>query len=165
MARRNNDKYANILSAEVTVAAGDTAFTEVNLGVSLGQGMGVLIDQIDYDVSVGALDDMQTDSDTLQLAWTTTNADDSLTITKKHVIDQFNLTYLGIGTPGNGEFIEKPWVRKFDPPIIVAAPKIYLAVATGGVTAGGCYSRIYYRFIDLSAQEYLEIAESFILVG
>ena len=165
MAQRPQDKYANMASATVDVN-GTITFTELLTGISLGQGMGILIDQIDYTPSIAALADIDADSDAIQYGWCTSNAVTTLANSQKQVIHAGFLAGVAHGTAGNMNLIDIPLTRQFFPPLIVAAPRLFLAsLGAGTVTEGSVESRIYYRYISLSSQEYLEIAESFVLVG
>lgn len=164
MARSQNDMYANIASAQVDITDGSIIFTELMTGAGLGQGIGILIDKIEYTMSAGVYNDMQTDGDYVSLGWSTSNSLTSVNIDQKGVIHFDQVQYLAIGTPAVGLYV---WPRQheFAPPIIVAAPRIFLWVNSIGVTTGTIKSRLYFRYVELKDREYLEIAESFVLVG
>lgn len=159
------DQYANIANASAAVEDGTINFTEILTGISLGQGKGIVIDQIDYSLSISTLQAMDTDGDLVQFAWTASNSITTLELDQKSVIHKAQLNRVHAGTPANAIFIENPYIYQFFPPIIFASPRIYLAAKGTGLTAGFVKSRLYFRYVDLSAQEYLEIAESFVLVG
>ena len=57
-------------------------------------------------------------------------------------------------------------MHQFFPPIIRASPRIFLGAETVGFAgAGTFFARMYFRYIDLSTQEYLELAETGLVIG
>lgn len=159
-----NDTYANIASATVVANGTTLAFAELQTGISLGQGVGIIIDQIDYyynRTGIGVL----ADNEEVVMAWTTSNTLTDLLPTNSRVIHVDRLGRTDFGTAAAGTFKSIPVERKFTPPMIVAAPRIYLAIGAVASITQNFNSRIYYRYIKLSAQEYLELAEAFVLVG
>jgi len=159
------DQYANIATASMTLAAGALQFVEVQTGISLGQGMGLVIDEIDYYIESGAKEDMAANGDVISIAWTTSNSITDIPISNKSVIHQHQTQYYEQGTPANFCYETEPKVYQFLPPMIVASPRLYLAAVSNAAVTGYIRSRFMFRFIKLTAQEYLEIAEAFILVG
>lgn len=162
---RQQDKFANIASAATPPITGGIQFVELLTGISLGQGMGIIIDQIDYMFDDTMYADMLTAGDWVRFGWVTANTLTVLAMENKGVIHMGQLVYIQDGTPATSVIHHDPKPFQFFPPIIVAAPRIYLAVQSGGVTAGTLRSRLYFRYVSLTSQEYLELAESFILVG
>jgi len=165
MATGVNDKYANMAAVSMTLSAGALQFVELQTGISLGQGMGILIDEIDYYIETGAKEDMGANGDSIIMAWTASNSISDIPISDKSVIHQHQCQYFEQGTPANFAYVTEPSVYQFLPPMIVAAPRIYLAAKSNAAVTGYLRSRLMYRFIKLTSQEYLEIAESFVLVG
>ena len=165
MAERTNDKYANMASNEVELVAGALDFSELLTGISLGQGMGIIIDQIDYYPGSNLIVDLDAANDTLEMAWTTSNAIDEINVNNRGVIHRASMTVQGSVDLSGQFFLTFPLNYQFFPPIIVAAPRIYLAVQGDAGLTGTLYSRLYFRYVKLTAQEYLELAESFVLVG
>lgn len=169
MARKNEDRFSNMLSAEVTeTAAGSLTYTEIVTGISLGMGIGMLIDKIEYDITGPSLALLVAAADSMDLGWLTSNAPTNISITDRRVIHKISMRKGPIiGTAASSAEIELlPKVFEFKPAIIFAAPRLYLAVQGGSLTAVVTLrSRIYFRYIELTDKEYLELAETFILVG
>lgn len=168
MPARQNDQYANMLSAQVTLADGSVEGTEINLGISLGTGTGILIDQIDY-YTVGAKQALA-DGKSYRVGFAVSAPAniDTMTIDNKSIVHFIREYRVDLGTAGNGVILEDPTSKQFFPPIIVAAPRIYLigeADSSSGANAKVIRARMMYRYVDLKTQDYLEIAESFVLVG
>jgi len=169
MARRSEDRYTNLASIEVTETAANTlTFAELLTGISLGQGTGILIDQLDYYPTSPSLDDLVLPADTITMAICTSNAITTLNINQRSVIHAMSL-HAGpaIGTnAGGGMFTREPFIHQFFPPIILAAPRLFLAAQGASLAAAITLRlRMYFRYIELTDKEYLELAETFILVG
>lgn len=169
MAKRPEDRYTNLASASVTESAvGTMTFSELVTGISLGQGMGILIDQIDYTFNRATMDLLVAASDEIGAGWFTSNAVTTLNINDRRNIHALRFyAQPTIGTPaGGGALSMMPVVHQFFPPLIIAAPRIYFGIRSANIASPAlCESRIYFRYIELSSQEYLELAETFILVG
>lgn len=169
MARSAEDRFSNVATVTVVESAANTlTFVELATGISLGQGIGMLIDQLDYYVNtvsrnliVGALDE-------LVMAWT---ANRTMTSVQPDVPGVIHTALLQnenvVGTPAsNAAIARSPLVHQFFPPMIVAAPRLYCAVQGGSLgSAATVRFRMYFRYIPLTDKEYLELAEAFILVG
>ena len=168
-AGRPQDKYSNLASATVTQTAADTeTFAEMLTGISLGQGRGMLIDQVDYFFPQAVVELLSATGDNLRFGWTTSNATAALGALARTTIHMMQLMKGPIiGTPASGsELLVLPLSDKFDPPLIVAAPRLFVAVASTSLGAvASITSRIYFRYVELTDREYLELAESFVLVG
>lgn len=158
------DIYANIASTKVATSGTSIVFQELLTGIELGKGRGMIIDQIDYSLSENEIGRLA-DSDAIVMAWVTSNALTSLALNTKGVIDEVAYVRVDFGTAASAQILKTPIERKFDPPIIIAAPRIYLAAQAIAGSTYNLVSRIYFRYVDLKPQEYLEIAESFVLVG
>lgn len=159
------DIYANIVSATADATSGTPNFTEVNLGISLGSKVGIIIDSIEYLPSLGLLNEFQDDGDLCVFGWSSSNSLSAPAISDSQVIDFNQMSFMAFGTPANGRFDIFPYKKSFLPPIIVASPRIYFYVDATGPNAGNVKCRLYFRYVELSTQEYLELAETFQLVG
>lgn len=169
MAKRGEDRYTNLASADVTESAANTiTYQELLTGISLGVGVGMLIDQLDYLPAGGALDDLVAVGDQLSFGWFTSNSPTSIELNDRRLIHMGRLkSEPVVGTAASGGSpVSLPLVYQFFPAMIVAAPRIYFAVLGDSLAAAArVQSRLYFRYIELSTQEYLELAEAFILVG
>lgn len=164
----SGDRFANIASGDVTLSAANViTFDEVLTGISLGVGVGMIFDEIDYFPSVQALNELVATADEMFMAWTISNdIPDLEDVSDRRILHAMHLKSLLVGAVVSLTHFKTPFVHQFFPPLIVAAPRIYFAADTGGFgTARRFRSRLYYRFIELSAQEYLEIAETFQLTS
>lgn len=160
------DKYTNVLTAQCTgVMSNVPAFAEVNIGTSLGIGRGILIDHIDYWPTAEGIALMTTNQDWIRMGWST-RTQDHLDIMSSSTIDALQITRADFGSAASGLLYEMPMRTWYAPPIILASPKIYLAYESDGLAdILTITSRLFFRYVDLTTQEYLEIAETFILTG
>ena len=145
------DRFANIASGNVILSAANTiTFDEVLTGISLGVGVGII-----------------SDADNLSWGWTTTqDPTDLLDAADRRIIHSMGLTSMIVGAVVSLWVHKQPFVHQFFPPMIFAAPRIFLGASSSGAGAAiQLRSRLYFRFIELSAQEYLEIAETFQLTS
>lgn len=162
------DRFANIAAGDVTMSAANTlTFQEILTGISLGVGVGMLIDQIDYTPTSASIRELLGNADALFAAWTTSNGvSDIADASDRRVLHAFQEIPTIVGAVVSLAQSRWPAVYQFFPPIIVAAPRIFVAMNTSGAAAASrLRSRMYFRFVELSAQEYLEIAETFQLTS
>lgn len=162
-----SDKYANIVGDIVTTSAADAlTFGEINTGISLAQRLGLVIDEVRYFPAQAAIRELEADTDHLVMGLVSSNSvTDLLDMTDPRIIDQAMLTASLIGTAGNLNVQETPIKSQLSPPIIVATPRLYFALDTAGAsTTISCRFRLHYRYVSLDRDEYLEIAETFIML-
>lgn len=160
-----DDRFRNVLSIEVTQSAADTlTFQEVPTGVSLGQGLGIVIDEISYYPNHANIRELDADTDTLMMALTTSDQpDDIADYSDSRIVDTVALLSHVVGTAGNFQVHELPIRTEFTPPIILATPRLFLAVDTAGFGAAATARvRVAFRYVKLTPQEYLEVAETFL---
>lgn len=169
MGKRPEDRYANLASATATeTAAGTLTYAEVATGISLGQGIGLLIDQINYLVNVSTLEDLVATGDVVQMGWFSSKVPSSFSFNDRRIIDMAQLHVAPpIGTPASaGGPFKQPIVHQFFPSLIIAAPRLYLGIQGVSLTGVATVTaRLYFRYIELTTKEYLELAETFTLVG
>ena len=162
---RSQDRFANIAMVSATESGVTTlTYKELLTGVSLGASIGILIDQIDYFIPNTAFNSLVDDGDGLQIAWCVSDTPTALVADDRSIIHMMEMTKELLTS---GVAIDlSPKVFQFFPPIIRASPRLYLAVL-GVATAAALtvQSRLYFRYIDLTTQEYLELAETGLVLG
>ena len=165
MMARSQDRFANIAAVEVVESAQNTlTYAELLTGVSLGAGIGILVDQIDYYLPPGTMDLFDAVADTLEFGWAVSNTPTEINAKDRNFIHTAGVQ-IGLATQG-GWLMQSPLSFQFFPPIIRASPRLYLAVK--GLVLGAAatiQSRLYFRYIDLTTQEYLELAETGLVLG
>lgn len=166
MAKRPEDRYANTAMIEATESGISTlTFVPLLTGVSLGSGTGMLIDEISYMVGQGTIEDIVAAGDVLNCALVTSNAIPNLSGADRRIIHNFRMSNNGLAI-GGGLPVVQPYVYKFDPPMIFAGPRLFGGIVGASLAAAASVDlKFLFRYIDLTDREYLEIAETFVLVG
>lgn len=167
MARRPNDRYANLASASVTESsAGTLTFGEILTGISLATGMGMVIDQIDYWFSAGGLQDVIADADVLLGCWSSSNVPTVIAANDQRFLHYCQISQASVGAVVSQSHFIQPFSYQFFPAIPFAGPRLYAGVQGISLAAAtSLQTRLYFRYLELSSQEYLELAEAFTLVG
>jgi len=165
--QRPDDRFANVGAAQVTESAANTiTFQELQFPISLGAGVGLLIDQIDYyltnDLVVAA-------GDFVHMAWSL--RDDVTTLVssfnQRSIIHTCFKQIVVLSAVGF-ETDRWPWTYQFFPPLLVAPNRGRLFLGVQGVSLSAAaivQSRIYTRYLPLTDRDYLELAEAFDLIG
>lgn len=159
-----DDRYAGIAGTKVTANGATITYNGLLTGIGLGTKKGMLIDKIEYIYPAGDLDALTTGQG-IVLAWTVQDSLTSLTLTNRGVIHYSQVNCAIFGAAANAVLEVQPFEYFFTPPIIVAEPEIFLTVQGPAGAAGEYLSRFYYRYIDLRDVDFLEIAQSFNLIG
>lgn len=166
------DRYANIATMQVPMTAANTlTFADLETGMGIRAGRqaadAMLIDEIDYFIPKGAIEDMTTAGDSINLALCVSDGVTSLAdFTDRRILNFIQLSRADFGTAGNARISIMPVVRQFFPPLVVGERKIFLGADSGGLASAFTPSaRIYYRTVELTQGELLEISEIFRLVS
>ena len=164
---RLSDKYANIASSIVTETAANTlSFSEVLTGISLGVGIGMKIDRIEYIISRATLEEIVANGDQLSVGWSVSNGIGAIDMNDRRVIHSMLISQTLVGAVVSQTHHIQPFVFQFHIPMIVAIPRLYLAIqGTSLASPGNVTSRMHFRYEPLTAAEYVELAEAFVLVG
>ncbi len=172
MAEPLRDRFANIMTFAATEsAAGVVTFAEVvtNVGIDSSRrtGVAILIDEIDYYVGLATLGEMTANGDDVLAALTISNNVPALeAISDRRILDAMTMTRQDYGTAAGAGVIIRPIVKQFFPPLIMAERSIYLGVQGSGLASPAtCAARVYYRTVQITAEEFVEIAEVFRLVS
>lgn len=172
MADALRDMYANIMTFVATEsAAGSVTFAEVvtNVGIdsSRRSGVAILIDEIDYYIGLATLGLMTADGDDVLAAVTiSNNVPDLQAMGDRRILDAMSVTRQEYGVAASAGLIHQPFVKQFFPPLIMAERSIYLGVQGSGLATPATISaRVYYRTLQISSEQFVEIAEVFRLVS
>lgn len=163
-----SDRFPNLLAARLTMSAANTlTFLELQTGAALGLSLGLMIDRVDYFPTTGSLQELIANTDYFQMGIATSNSlTDTTVITDARIISNKRLVPVLAGVAANVQLFQEPFVESYDPPLILASPKIYLFGFSAGFAAAGTFDcRIYFRYLKLTTQEYLELAEANLLLG
>lgn len=169
--KRPDDRFANIVNGTVVESAAATFTTgpAMDFGIGLGTGLGLLIDKISYYIDPGQV---ELNAALEAYRFGVAIRDDLTTMVsalgQQAIIHAATLQPTQqVGATGGG-----PWAFPMefqqDPPIITVGnrgrlfPIIHSVALSAAVTM---QIRIYFRYIALKGEDYLELAEAFNLVG
>ena len=166
------DRYANIATFNVTEsAAGTLTFAELrtNAGIdaSRRRATAILVDEIDYFPNRATAALMTTAGDDQLFGLTISDGvTDLQDMSDSRILHSARITRVDWGTAGSAQFEYAPLVFQFFPPLITAERSIYLGLESAGLaSASNLRARMYYRTVEITDGEFLEIAEVFRLVG
>lgn len=161
MAVTQRDKYANIIRVDGSqTSANATKFKEIITGVGLQTRMGMLIDKIEYTPHSGAITELVAVADDMTLGITLANTMASIKAAEVNIVHRMEIK-MNFAAAGCFD-VRTPFVYDFPVPLIIAQPSIFTCVETSGFAAAATvFFRVYYRYVPLTANEYLEIAETF----
>ena len=163
------DRFANLAAASVVeVTPGTLAYQELLTGISIGAGIGMLIDQFSYSFGSVTIANLVASGDLVQAGWFTSKEPTSFDFNDRRLIDMisyFNEPTIGTAASGGTPF-KQPASNMFSPPMVIASPRLFLGIlGISLAVVAEVTSRIYFRYQPLTNQEYLELAETFVLVG
>lgn len=166
------DKYANIATIQVTQSGANVlTFAELRTQVGVDSdrkaASALVIDEIDYLPSNAMLQEMTAANDRIDYGITiSNNAGDLTDVTDRLILHSGFTIRVDGGTAANMTFMDFPKVFQFFPPIPTAERSLFLGVNSIGLASAGVMQcRIYYRIVQLTQGEFLELSEVFRLVG
>lgn len=165
MATRKKDQFSQIGYIKIVEsAAGTLTFNGLSVFSNVLSQRGMIIQNVEYLISPGlALLDAEGDSIIFGLS-----GDDSLTgidISDPEVYDYNKIERIDFGTAGSAQVLRSTFVNDFTGlpggGMLVPADRLYGYVkGTSLASEVTIYVRFRYTIIDLSAQDYLELAQS-----
>lgn len=166
------DRFANIASLTVLQSAANT-LTFGSLNTNMGflgrrdQALAMVVDEIQYSPVAGALNEMTTAGDLIELAITTSSQVTDLSdLTDQRILDFQRLHRVDGGATASFLVQETPFRKQFFPPLITAERTLFIAFDSVGLAgAQTCRARILFRVETLTAAELIELSEVFRLTG
>lgn len=172
MAEALRDKYANIMTFQVTeTAAGALTFAtvETNVGIDSSRktGVAILIDEIDYYFKMADINLLAAEPDSIRMGLTiSSGVTDIQDYQDRRILHSALLGVNTLGAQASGELVKMPMPYQFFPPLIMAERQIHFGIQSASLASaasGSC--RVYYRTVQIMAEEFVEIAEVFRLVS
>lgn len=168
--KRPTDQYVNIINGLV-IESGANTFTTgaaMDFGIGFGSGVGILIDKITYYIDPGGgTPAAVADAWRFGLAVRDDLTTMLLALGQQAIIHSCAVVPSLLITSGAAEVVF-PLVFDFDPPIITVGNRGRLFPIVHSVSLSVAVTmqcRVYFRYIPLKPSDYLELAESFNLVG
>lgn len=160
------DKYANVLTQEITMSAADTlTFQEVNIGLSLFDKAGILINRIEYDPGQGTLALMTTATDRFEMAVTASNTIANLGIDQQAVIHRMRVQRADFGAAASGSVFQTPYVYDFSTlpggGVMITPKPWYIGMNSSGLASAATGNvRFFFTIVKLAPQDYFELMET-----
>lgn len=159
------DKYANLAAVHpVEAVAGTAKFEKFAFPFSIMDKMGLLITRIEYLFL--SLTNLNSGGDSLECCLAVDNRiTDLQDFANPSLVDAAYLARYDLGAAASGVLVQSPIVRDFsDLPgggILVAPNPLYGGVKSNGAAGTmGCWVRLFYTYMELSADEYWQLVES-----
>ena len=168
---RNNmamDQFSNVATIEATESAtGTLTYAQLNTGVGFGTKRGMLIEAVQFFMGTSVQNLILDESDYILVALTVSAGPTDLgNFGDRRILSNLLLGQRNSGTPANAEQLVAPITQRYTPGLPLAEPTIYLGVqGTSLASVITCRVRIFFRYIDLTPSDILEIAQNFQLVG
>lgn len=160
------DKYPNIINVTLTEsAAGTLTFTDLNIGFSAFDRIGLLIHRLEYYPENNLLDSLVADTDFVHFGVAASNQLADINADERAVIDVVRLKAILEGAAATLFFTTLPIVRDYTAMpgggILVAPRPLYGAVVAGGMAAAiNVQLRMYFTTVDMADADYFELLES-----
>lgn len=160
------DKWAQIGYIQVVESAANTlTFNGLSVFSNILTPQGLIIHDIEYNVSVADWTLLVAALDEIAFGM---GGDDGMTavaLDDAQIYDYNSLHLQVFGTPANAVFSQSPIVRTFDHlpggGLLVPADRIYMFVRGASLASAVTMEcRFHFTLVDLSAQEYIELAQA-----
>lgn len=162
------DQYENIATIAVSESApGTVTYGELQTGLGLRTKQGMVIDAIHYFIEASVINLMLDESDSINFGITISTGVTNLLLSgDRRIIHSGQLGQANSGAPASAQVLLSPFVFEFMHGIPIAEASIFLGGQ--GISLASAVSitcRIFFRYVDLTDREILEIAQNFQLVG
>jgi len=166
MPEGKQDKYTNMIQASVTQSAANTlTFAEIDLGLTIFQKVGIIINRLEVFPGAGVWAAMPGSGDTFIYAITQSNLIASLSPAENAVVFRYQDYVQSYGTPATVMHYTDPITSDFTNlpggGLLTTPRPLYAAVDSDSVAATPeIIFRMYFTIIELKADEYFELLES-----
>lgn len=163
MAKTLADKYANKAFGVVTMSAANAlTFAQIQFGVGLFEGRALIIHRIQWFPTSASVREIVAATDALHMALTTSNRlADIEDVTDPSIITKRSI----IGKAASIADVDLPIVQDFSMlpggGWLCPANPLFLGADTGGFAAAAVVrAQLDFSFVELSAQDYLEVIQA-----
>ncbi len=167
MPAKRKDVFSQIGYVTVTMAAINTlAFNGLSVFSNILTPKGLIIHMAEYFVGTATLQDIDTDGDQFYFGLCGDDSIAAIDQANAQVYDHHGIIRLeSAGAAANFILVDTPIVKDFSTlpggGRLLPADRIYIYAGSGGMTVvGNVTCRFHFTLKDLSAQEYIELAQS-----
>ena len=164
--KSTKDMFPNIITASITMSAANTlTFEEINVGLNIFDKVGLLLQRIIYEPTVGTWSDLEASGDTIQGAICNDDGIDDLDVNRQQIFDKVVVRRHDMGTAASGWIHRKEITADYSTlsggGILIPPKPLYLAMGSSGLAAAGAMKvRIYFTMVKLADADYLELLET-----
>jgi hypothetical protein len=163
----SKDKYANMALMRVVESAANTlTFLKLETGISINQKVAWLLNRIEYFPNTYGAAMFNADGDSLVCGLSVGNSWTQPLMSEKAIIDIFSATRNDYGVAASSDMRLDPYIKDLSTLpggglMVPPAPFYGFVRGSSLVAAMTVYIRIFYTTIDLTTEDYWELAESF----
>jgi len=163
---KTKDQYCQLGYISVAETAANTlTFAGLSVFSNVLAQKGMVISRIEYLLSNTSMSYLEDDNDALMVGLSGDDGLSSIDLDDPSVYDIINIMMVSSGTPGTIIRNLVPIVKDFSQMpgggLLVPADRVYGYIQGTSLAGGGSVRiRFWYRIIDFTAQEYLELAQS-----
>ncbi len=161
------DLFSQIGYIDVTMSAINTlTFNGLSVFSNILTPKGLIIHYIEYALGTATLQDLDTDGDQIFFGLCGDDQMAAILLSNAQVYDNHALTRLESAAAATNFLLDKSPIKQDFTGLpgggrLVPADRIYVYAGSGGMTVVGVVScRFHFTLKDLSAQEYIELAQS-----
>ena len=168
---KDTDKYVNILAQRMTQAAANTLeFTEIDIGLSLFDRVGLKVQRLEYELSSATYGMFDSDGDIVEVGLSSSNQISSLSFDQRALVHKCVIVDTQqAGNIGNWLF-STPFVFDFSTlgggGLLIPPKPLYGAINSASIaTTVEGFVRIFFTIEKLTDADYLELVESYRFYG
>lgn len=163
----SKDKFANMALMKVVESAANTlTFLKLETGISINQKVAWLLSRVEYFLGTYGAATFNGDGDSVACGLSVGNSWTTPAMNEKAIVDIFSATRYDYGAAASGFVIKDPVIRDLSTLpsgglLVPPAPFYAFVKGVGLALPVTVYIRIYYTTIDLTTEDFWELAESF----
>jgi hypothetical protein len=168
--KTKQETYSNKFFGSVTQSAANTlTFSEITTNVDIFAKVAWVVERLEWYIDATSLTYFGF-GDTAQMALTASDNIATLLLSNPSVIDLLEITIIEYGTSATCKVWEKPIVRDFSQMggggMIIAPRPLYVGAVSVGLSDIGTFScRGFFRQIQLTPDEYIELVDFYRIVS
>ena len=168
----NKDKYVNLAAVDLTMSAANAlTFQQLMTGISIFERMAWEIYCVEYHVFAAVAEEMTATLDAITVGLSRSDTAATIIYTDPALIDYYAISHIFTGfTPATSHFfpgvITRSFVEMYGGPLIVLPNPLYAYMTTAGLaSAGQMRCRIFFKSIQMTPSDYVELIEASRIVG
>lgn len=160
------DVFSQIAYIHVVESAANTlTFAGLSVFTNVLSQQGMVLHRVEYSLTSATISELAASSDRVSFGLTGSNSLTSTVLSDPEVYDERSVKRQDMGTAGNAILVENPivadWTMLPGGGKLVPADRLYGYIQGTSLTnPTDMHVRIYFTLLDMSAADYLELAQS-----